>query len=171
MKQITGAIIGITLVLIAVFVPMAFFPGSVGIIYRQFSMTMIAAILFSALLALSLTPALCATCSSRSKPGIRTRARACSAGSTAAWSRPRTATAGSCNGRSCGLADSCSSTLVLIVGSAVHSCGCQAASFRSRTKASSPLTCRRQPRPRSTAHAGGRQKREDYLLSAPGVEG
>ena len=61
MKQITGAIIGITLVLIAVFLPMAFFPGSVGIIYRQFSVTMVAAIGFSALLALSLTPALCAT--------------------------------------------------------------------------------------------------------------
>ena len=41
MSQITGAIIGITLVLIAVFVPMAFFPGSVGIIYRQFSVTMV----------------------------------------------------------------------------------------------------------------------------------
>jgi multidrug efflux pump len=61
MAQITGAIVGITLVLIAVFLPMAFFPGSVGIIYRQFSVTMVAAIGFSALLALSLTPALCAT--------------------------------------------------------------------------------------------------------------
>ncbi len=61
MSQITSAIIGITLVLMAVFVPMAFFPGSVGIIYRQFSVTMVAAIGFSALLALSLTPALCAT--------------------------------------------------------------------------------------------------------------
>src|SRR5215468_8289706 len=61
MSQITGAIIGITLVLMAVFVPMAFFPGSVGIIYRQFSVTMVAAIGFSAFLALSLTPALCAT--------------------------------------------------------------------------------------------------------------
>src|SRR5882724_6958936 len=61
MSQMTGAIIGITLVLMAVFVPMAFFPGSVGIIYRQFSVTMIAAIAFSALLAMSLTPALCAT--------------------------------------------------------------------------------------------------------------
>ena len=61
MKQITSAIIGITLVLVAVFLPMAFFPGSVGIIYRQFSVTMAAAIGFSALLALSLTPALCAT--------------------------------------------------------------------------------------------------------------
>jgi multidrug efflux pump len=61
MSQITGAIIGITLVLIAVFLPMAFFPGSVGIIYRQFSVTMVAAIGFSALMAMSLTPALCAT--------------------------------------------------------------------------------------------------------------
>ncbi|KMS94067.1 hypothetical protein BVRB_025130, partial [Beta vulgaris subsp. vulgaris] len=61
MSQITGAIVGITTVLAAVFVPMAFFPGSVGIIYRQFSVTMVAAIGFSALIALSLTPALCAT--------------------------------------------------------------------------------------------------------------
>ncbi len=61
MSQITSAIIGITLVLMAVFVPMAFFPGSVGIIYRQFSVTVVAAIAFSALMALSLTPALCAT--------------------------------------------------------------------------------------------------------------
>ncbi|MFL9826514.1 multidrug efflux RND transporter permease subunit [Rhodoplanes sp. SY1] len=61
MSQISGAIVGITLVLMAVFVPMAFFPGSVGIVYRQFSVTMVAAIGFSALMALSLTPALCAT--------------------------------------------------------------------------------------------------------------
>ena len=61
MTQITGAIIGITLVLVAVFIPMAFFPGSVGIIYRQFSVTMVAAIGFSAFMALSLTPALCAS--------------------------------------------------------------------------------------------------------------
>ena len=61
MKQISGAIIGITLVLAAVFVPMAFFPGATGIIYRQFSLTMVVSILFSAFLALTLTPALCAT--------------------------------------------------------------------------------------------------------------
>lgn len=61
MNQITGAIIGITLVLIAVFVPMAFFPGSTGGIYRQFSVTLAISIFFSALLALTLTPALCAT--------------------------------------------------------------------------------------------------------------
>ncbi len=61
MGQISGAIIGITLVLTAVFIPMAFFPGAVGIIYQQFSLTMVVSILFSGILALSLTPALCAT--------------------------------------------------------------------------------------------------------------
>ncbi|MDT0576066.1 multidrug efflux RND transporter permease subunit [Croceicoccus sp. F390] len=60
MDQITGAIIGITLVLIAVFLPMAFFPGSTGGIYRQFSVTLAISIFFSALMALTLTPALCA---------------------------------------------------------------------------------------------------------------
>ncbi|WP_108663060.1 efflux RND transporter permease subunit [Acuticoccus kandeliae] len=61
MGQISGAIVGITLALMAVFVPLAFFPGSVGIIYQQFSLTMVVSIFFSAFLALSLTPALCAT--------------------------------------------------------------------------------------------------------------
>lgn len=61
MSQITGAIIGITLVLIAVFLPMALFGGAVGAIYRQFSLAMVSAMSFSALMALTLTPALCAT--------------------------------------------------------------------------------------------------------------
>ncbi len=61
MGQITSAIIGITLVLVAVFVPMAFFPGTTGGIYRQFSVTLAISIAFSALMALTLTPALCAT--------------------------------------------------------------------------------------------------------------
>jgi multidrug efflux pump len=61
MDQIVGAIIAITLVLSAVFVPMAFFSGSVGAIYRQFAVTLVIAMAFSALLALTLTPALCAT--------------------------------------------------------------------------------------------------------------
>ena len=61
MGQITGAIVGITLVLIAVFIPMALFGGAVGAIYRQFSLSMVAAMVFSALMALTLTPALCAT--------------------------------------------------------------------------------------------------------------
>ncbi|WP_085717571.1 efflux RND transporter permease subunit [Pseudomonas sp. B28(2017)] len=61
MQQITGAIVGITLVLVAVFIPMAFMQGSVGVIYQQFSLSMATSILFSAFLALTLTPALCAT--------------------------------------------------------------------------------------------------------------
>ena len=61
MKEITGAVIGITLVLTAVFIPMALASGSVGEIYRQFTLSMAVAILFSAFLALTLTPALCAT--------------------------------------------------------------------------------------------------------------
>ncbi|MEI6801773.1 MAG: efflux RND transporter permease subunit [Burkholderiales bacterium] len=61
MGQISGAIIGVTVVLIAVFVPLAFFKGSVGNIYRQFSAVMVSSISISAFMALSLTPALCAT--------------------------------------------------------------------------------------------------------------
>ena len=61
MGQITGALIGISLVLTAVFLPMAFFGGSVGTIYRQFTMSMVSCMLFSVFLALSMTPALCAT--------------------------------------------------------------------------------------------------------------
>lgn len=61
MDQITSALIGIGLVLSAVFGPMAFFPGSTGVIYRQFSITIIAAMLLSVLVALILTPVLCAT--------------------------------------------------------------------------------------------------------------
>jgi multidrug efflux pump len=61
MGQITGALVGIALVLSAVFVPMAFFSGSVGAIYRQFSLTVVSAMVLSVLVALILTPALCAT--------------------------------------------------------------------------------------------------------------
>ncbi len=61
MEQITGALIGIALVLAAVFVPMAFFSGSTGAIYRQFSLTIVSAMGLSVLVALILTPALCAT--------------------------------------------------------------------------------------------------------------
>ncbi|WP_291010119.1 efflux RND transporter permease subunit [Hydrogenophaga sp.] len=61
MSQISSAIIGMTLVLIAVFVPLAFFSGSIGNIYRQFAAVMGVSITFSAFFALSLTPALCAT--------------------------------------------------------------------------------------------------------------
>jgi len=61
MQQISGAIVGITLVLAAVFLPLAFMGGSAGVIYQQFSMALSVSILFSGFLALSLTPALCAT--------------------------------------------------------------------------------------------------------------
>ncbi|NIY77000.1 efflux RND transporter permease subunit [Thalassospira sp. HF15] len=61
MGQITGALIGIALVLSAVFVPMAFFAGSTGAIYRQFSVTIVSAMALSVVVAIVLTPALCAT--------------------------------------------------------------------------------------------------------------
>jgi multidrug efflux pump len=61
MQQITGAIVAITLVLAAVFIPSALQPGSVGVIYRQFALTIALSMAFSAFLALSFTPALCAT--------------------------------------------------------------------------------------------------------------
>ena len=61
MDQITGALVGIGLVLSAVFVPMAFFGGSTGVIYRQFSITIVSAMALSVLVAIVLTPALCAT--------------------------------------------------------------------------------------------------------------
>ena len=61
MDQITGALVGIALVLTAVFLPMAFFTGSTGVIYRQFSVTIVSAMVLSVLTALIFTPALCAT--------------------------------------------------------------------------------------------------------------
>ncbi|HEU4616038.1 MAG TPA: efflux RND transporter permease subunit, partial [Kofleriaceae bacterium] len=61
MAQITGALVGIAMVLAAVFVPMAFYSGSVGVIYRQFSVTIVSAMTLSVLVALIFTPALCAT--------------------------------------------------------------------------------------------------------------
>ncbi|MFD2183161.1 efflux RND transporter permease subunit [Rhodoplanes azumiensis] len=61
MREITGALVGIATVLSAVFVPMAFFGGSVGVIYRQFSVTIVTAMVLSVIVAMVLTPALCAT--------------------------------------------------------------------------------------------------------------
>ncbi|HEY8066431.1 MAG TPA: efflux RND transporter permease subunit [Methylosinus sp.] len=69
MSEITGALIGITTVLSAVFVPMAFFGGSVGVIYRQFSITIVSAMALSVGVALILTPALCAALLRPPKPG------------------------------------------------------------------------------------------------------
>jgi len=61
MQEITGALVGIALVLSAVFIPMAFFGGSTGVIYRQFSITIVSSMLLSVLVAMTLTPALCAS--------------------------------------------------------------------------------------------------------------
>jgi len=61
MGEITGALVGISLVLSAVFIPMAFFGGSTGVIYRQFSITIVSAMVLSVLVAMTLTPALCAS--------------------------------------------------------------------------------------------------------------
>ena len=61
MSQITGALVGIAVVLSAVFIPMAFFPGSAGVIYRQFSVTIVSAMALSVMIAIILSPALCAT--------------------------------------------------------------------------------------------------------------
>ena len=61
MKEITGALIGIATVLSAVFLPMAFFSGSTGVIYRQFSVTVVASMLLSVLVALTISPAMCAS--------------------------------------------------------------------------------------------------------------
>lgn len=97
MGQITGAIIGITLVLMAVFIPMAFFSGSVGAIYRQFSLSMVSSIFFSALMALTLTPALCSTLLKPIEKGSHHEKKASSAGSTACSAPPRAATRASWN--------------------------------------------------------------------------
>jgi multidrug efflux pump len=70
MGEISSALIGITTVLAAVFIPMAFFSGSVGIIYRQFSVTIVTAMVLSVLVALVLTPALCSSLLSKPKYGV-----------------------------------------------------------------------------------------------------
>ena len=81
MGQISGALVGIGLVLSAVFIPMAFFPGSAGVIYRQFSVTIVSSMMLSVLVALVLTPALCAallkphkSAAEGHKPGLLGRA-------------------------------------------------------------------------------------------------
>jgi hydrophobe/amphiphile efflux-1 (HAE1) family protein len=75
MNQITGALVGIALVLSAVFVPMAFFGGSTGVIYRQFSITIVSAMILSVLVAIIFTPALCATLLQPVKKGHQEKKR------------------------------------------------------------------------------------------------
>ena len=136
MGQITAALVGISVTLVSVFLPMAFFAGSVGNIYRQFSLVMVSAMLFSVFLALSLTPALCATVpeAGRGRPQAWRRA-ARSAGSTAASRRRRTATkAGS--RRSCAAPGaSWSSSRSSSASSSSCSRACRRRSCRPRTRA------------------------------------
>lgn len=73
MGQISGALVGIAMVLSAVFVPMAFFGGSTGVIYKQFSITIVSAMFLSVVVALTLTPALCATILKPGKHGASQR--------------------------------------------------------------------------------------------------
>ncbi len=76
MGEITGALVGIALVLSAVFLPMAFFGGSTGVIYRQFSITIVSAMTLSVMVALIFTPSLCATLlQAAGRGGPRARAR------------------------------------------------------------------------------------------------
>jgi len=71
MREITGALLGVATVLSAVFLPMAFFTGATGVIYRQFSVTIVASMLLSVFVALTITPALCATLLKAHAPGPR----------------------------------------------------------------------------------------------------
>ncbi len=89
MRQITGALVGIALVLAAVFVPMAFFGGSIGVIYRQFSITMVSAMLLSVLDGADpYAGAVRHACSSRSRRG-RTCGRHIRLVQPRLWSRQR----------------------------------------------------------------------------------
>jgi multidrug efflux pump len=83
MGQITGALVGIAVVLSAVFVPMAFFGGSTGVIYRQFSITIVSAMALSVLVAMIFTPALCATMLKPVEKGHGHGEGGCSAASSA----------------------------------------------------------------------------------------
>ena len=166
--QITGAIIGITLVLMSVFVPMAFFPGSVGIIYRQFSVTMIAAIGFSALLALSLTPALCATMLKPVAAGHHHAKRG-----LFGWFNRRMEQAKNGYRRPGRAGRSCATgRFMLIYRRMLVGVGwrlrraCPAAFCRSTTRASSPPTCRRRRKRRSTARSRRVKQRRGLSAAA-----
>ena len=136
MGQIQGAIIGITVVLIAVFVPLAFFAGSVGNIYRQFAAVMVASIGFSAFMALSLTPALCAArCCSRCPPGTMWKSAASSAGSIAFSSAARSTTRACSRAWCARRGATSSSTASSSAWWAGSTCGCRRRSCRPRTRA------------------------------------
>ena len=168
MGQITGAIIGITLVLVSVFIPMAFFPGSVGIIYKQFSVAMVAAIGFSALMALTLTPALVRdpAQAGRSRPPSRQEGpvrlvqredRGEPGPAMVAWSPGRSAR----RAASWRSMPRCSSAW------AGPSSRCPAASCRSTTRASSPPTSRRRRKPRTIARSTSSRRSRPTCCSVP----
>ena len=171
MGQITGAIIGITLVLMSVFVPMAFFPGSVGIIYRQFSVSMIAAIGLSSLLALSLTPALCATIlkpvaaghhhPARGPFGWFNRRMEEAKDGYAAWVRWSILRAGRLM--------LIYAVMLVAVGFRLHG-DCPAAFCRSTTRASSPPTCLTPPEASFPRTLDVVKRVEDYLTKREGVD-
>ena len=97
MDQITGALVAVGMILAAVFVPMAFLGGSTGVIYRQFSATIVSAIALSVVVAIVLTPALCATMMhAGSRRGTTPPIRGSSAGSTRSSTAATTATRSRC---------------------------------------------------------------------------
>ncbi len=171
MSQITSAIIGITLVLMAVFVPMAFFPGSVGIIYRQFSVTMVSAIAFSALLALSLTPALCATLlkpveagHGHARKGVFGWFNRVLDSSRGGYTRTVTGSL-----KRTGRLMLIYAALLIGLGCGASS-GCPAASSRSTTRALSPPTCRRRPTPPMPAPRPRSSRSKNICCNRAGVE-
>ena len=110
MEEITGALIGIAMVLSAVFLPMAFFGGSTGVIYRQFSVTIVSSMVLSVFVALMLTPALCATLLKPRATGHAATARlVLRAGST----RVRPATANATSARRVGCSASAAAAMVV----------------------------------------------------------
>ena len=138
MDQITGALVGIGLVLAAVFVPMAFLGGSTGIIYRQFSATIVSAMALSVLVAIVLTPALCATILTPLQAGRASRPdRLFPLVQRHVRAQQRTLPQGRASACSAAAGASWRSTRPCWWCWACCSCGCRARSCRPRTRAPS----------------------------------
>ena len=155
MGQITGALWGIALVLSAVFVPMAFFGGSTGVIYRQFSITIVSSMILSVLIAMILTPALCATLLKPVAKGHECAEAGwfswffCRFNSVVRPGQPRLPVGGR-RGCSAGPGARWSSTGRSSRRWPCSSCGCRPRSCPTRTRASSSARCSCRPgRPRS----------------------
>ena len=158
MSEITGALIGIGLVLTAVFLPMAFFGGSTGVIYRQFSVTIVSAMVLSIMVALILTPALCATLLKPVEAGHRRkparllrlvqphlrRHRAPATGGAGAGDRPPAAGADPLRG-------------VVAADGACCSCACRPRFLPEEDQGSMIGALHPAGRRHPVAHAGGRQ--------------